>query len=182
MKFKIVLLAAALVVTNGLWSQAADVLKLNKEKSKIGFVGKKTDGKHEGGFKEFTAEANANWDDPSKSTLQIDIDTGSLWSDNDGLTNHLKNPDFFDVRKYKSIKFQSTKIEHESETSAKITGKLTLLDKTEEIVVPCKVEVSDTAVIVEADFKIDRTKWGMNYGTEKINKEVDITATLTFKR
>lgn len=161
---------------------AADPLKLDTEKSSIEFLGKKTDGQHGGGFKKFKVEAEADWEDPSKSKLSIMIETTSIWSDDSKLTDHLKNPDFFDVRKYPEIKFESTKIEPVSETQANITGKLTMLGKTTEVVVPCEVAPSDTQIDLTAKFEIDRTKWGMNYGVGKINKEVAITAKLVFKR
>ncbi len=60
--------------------------------------------------------------DPSKSSLNIDIDADSLFSDNEMLTNHLKNPDFFDVRKYPTITFESTSIEPVNEREATIVA------------------------------------------------------------
>jgi polyisoprenoid-binding protein YceI len=33
-----------------------------------------------------------------------------------------------------------------------------------------------------AEFKLDRTKFGMEYGKGKINDEVEVTASLAFKR
>jgi polyisoprenoid-binding protein YceI len=42
--------------------------------------------------------------------------------------------------------------------------------------------VSDSGIVLTAEFKLDRTKWGMSYGKGKINDEVDITANLHFNR
>jgi polyisoprenoid-binding protein YceI len=94
----------------------------------------------------------------------------------------LKNPDFFDVRKYPEIKFESTSIQPDGESKANIIGKLTMLGKTEEVKVPCDVEASDDKIELTAKFEIDRTKWGMTYGVGKVNKEVAITAKMSFKR
>ena len=160
----------------------AQTLTLNKEKSKIDFVGKKSDGAHKGGFKEFKTEAKADMDAPEKSALKLEIDTTSLWSDDAKLTEHLKNPDFFDVRKYPKITFESTKIEVNGDETATLIGKLTMLDKTAEVKVPCKTSLSDSGIVLTAEFKLDRTKWGMSYGKGKINDEVDITANLHFNR
>lgn len=159
-----------------------DTLKLVKDKSEITFVGKKTDGQHSGGFKEFKVDAEADFGDPSKSSISIEIDADSLFSDSEMLTNHLKNPDFFDVRKYPTITFESTSIEPTNEREATIVGKLKMLDKSVEIKVPCKVSGSDETVELKAEFKIDRTEWGMTYGEGKIEKEVQIGATLVFKK
>jgi polyisoprenoid-binding protein YceI len=157
----------------------AQTMKADKEKSKIDFVGKKSDGKHVGGFKDMTAEAVVNMEMPEKGSLKIEIKTDSLWSDDEKLTAHLKNPDFFDTKKYPTIKFESTKIEVDGETGT-ITGKMTMLDKTVEVQVPMKAEIIDGSIKVIAEFKIDRTKWGMTFGKGKIDDEVEITAELLF--
>ena len=162
-------------------ASAAETLKLNAEKSKIEFVGKKPDGKHVGGFKKFKANALADFENPSAGSLEIMIDTPSLWSDDDKLTNHLKNPDFFDVRKFPQVTFKTTKITADEE-SAEMTGDMTMLGKKVEVTVPAKVEVTEEAITVVAEFKIDRTKWGMDYGVGKIDNEVEITATMVFDR
>ncbi len=113
----------------GLWVAvyAADMLTLVKERSQIEFVGTKPSGSHRGGFTRFTADGAADWGDLSKSSFKIDIDATSLWSDNNGLTNHLKNSDFFDVPRYPNITFETTRIELASAKEAVVTGKLTML-------------------------------------------------------
>lgn len=160
----------------------AESVTLDKEASKIEFVGSKSDGKHDGGFKKFDAKANADFEAPENSSLNVEIDTNSLWSDNQKLTNHLKNPDFFDVRKYPKITFESTKVVPGEEGKGKIVGKLTMLGETKEIEIPVKTEVTEQQITVNADFKLDRTKWGMNYGQGKVNNDVAVKAHLVFKR
>lgn len=173
---------AAIAIASWATPSLAQDIKLDKDKSKIEFVGKKTDGKHTGGFKSFTADAKVDWENPEKSTLTIEIKADSLFSDDAKLTDHLKNPDFFDVKKFPTIKFESTKIEHSSDTEGKITGKMTMLGKTVEVTVPVKTEVTESEVVVKADFKIDRSKWGMVYGAPKVSNDVEITAVLQYKR
>ena len=175
--------AALLCSTIG-FASAAETLTLDKEKSKIEFVGSKADGKHDGGFKKFEAKATADLETPANSALEVVIDTRSLWSDNQKLTNHLKNPDFFDVRKYPKATFKSTEvIPGNDEGRATIVGKLTMLDKAVEIKVPAIVEVTDSTITVKTtDFKIDRSQWGMTYGEGQINNDVAVNAVLVFKR
>jgi polyisoprenoid-binding protein YceI len=181
----LVRVAFALVAVTlfGSMAAAADKLTLNEEKSKISFLGKKPGGEHKGGFKKFKVDATADKDDPTKSTLKIEIQVEGLWADDPKLETHLKAPDFFNVKKYPTAVFESTKIDVHGEGEAKITGKLTMLGKTQEITVPVKVDANDDKVEVSAKFKIDRTKWGMDMGVSdgKIDKEVEITADLVFK-
>lgn len=163
-------------------SFGAEILSVNAEESKIDFVGRKTDGMHKGGFKSFKVKAVADFEDPSAGTLEIEIDTTSLWSDDEKLTNHLKNPDFFDVRKFPKIAFKATKLVPEQEGKAKIVGNLTMLGKTVEVTVPCEVAIDEDTIDLIAKFKIDRTLWGMEYGVGKIEKDVEIAAKLVFNR
>ena len=156
-------------------------LKVDKEKSKITFVGKKPDGKHEGGFKVFSSEAKVDMDSPDKSSLNIEITTDSIWSDNEMLTAHLKNADFFDIKKYPKIKFESTKVKVEDK-KVTILGKMTMLDKTVEVEIPATSEVDEKTLKLTADFKIDRTKWGMVYGKGKVDDEVALKVELVYPR
>lgn len=162
-------------------SPAAEKLTLNEEKSKITFVGKKPEGEHKGGFKKFKVDAMADHEDATKSSLKIEFQIESLWADDPKLEAHLKAPDFFDAKKYPTATFESTKIEKDGDAAAKITGKFTMLGKTQEITVPVTVDANDEKIEINAKFKIDRTKWGMNYGKGKINDEVEIMADLVFK-
>ncbi|MEM6691101.1 MAG: YceI family protein [Planctomycetota bacterium] len=162
---------------------AADNLTLDSAGSKIEFVGTKPGGKHDGGFKEFKGKAVADHQNPSSSTISIEIDAKSLWSDNSKLTNHLKNADFFDVRKFPKITFQSTKVAMSDDGgTANITGNWTMLGKEVEIEIPAKVKMTSDGMMMTADFTIDRTKWGMNYGQGKVDNDVKVKASLALKR
>lgn len=176
-------LTLALVCSAAGFSYAAEKLSLDLEKSKIEFVGTKTDGQHPGGFKKFTVNATADMEHPENGSLEILIDADSLWADDEKLTNHLKNPDFFDVRKYPKITFKASKISHEEgEPKAKIVGTMTMLGKESEITVPIVAAITETTITITGDFKIDRTKWGMEYGQGKINNDVAIKTVLVFDR
>ncbi len=155
---------------------------LIKEKSKIEFVGSKPGTSHKGGFKNFSVDGNIDWGDLAKSSLTVEIDASSLWSDDGGLTSHLKNRDFFSVDKFPKIQFDATSIKIVKDGEAIVGGKLTLLDQAVEISIPCKFSVSEESMIVSAKFTIDRTKWGMVYGMGRVNNEVDISVTLAFSR
>ncbi len=176
-------LLAALLLFSVSLGRAVETLELDADASKIEFVGKKADGKHEGGFKKFTSKAVANFEEPTKGTLEIEIDATSLWADDEKLANHLKNPDFFDVRKYPKITFKSTGIVHgDDEARVVITGNWTMLDKTVQVEIPCAVVNTEKSIEVNATFVIDRTKWGMTYGEGKVNNDVDVKAHLVFNR
>lgn len=176
------LLLIALIAGFAFPVAAAESLTFDAENSKIDFVGSKADGKHDGGFKTFKAAAVADFEDAANSSLKIEIDTTSLWSDNAKLTNHLKNPDFFDVRKYPTITFESTAIVPGEDGKATIVGKMKMLDETVEVKIPVTAETDEQQIKLIADFSIDRTKWGMTYGQGNVHNDVKIKALLVFKR
>lgn len=167
-----------------LWvvAYAADTVTLDMEKSRIDFLGTKPGGLHRGGFKQFTVDAAADWGDLSKSSFKIDIDTTSLWTDNNGLTNHLKNSDFFDVPRYPTITFETNRIEIRSANQAVVSGTLTMLGKAVQVAVPCSIEVTNVGLKVRCEFKIDRTQWGMTHAKGRVDDEVEIDVRLVFGR
>lgn len=179
-----VLTLAGLLVGLNLGSAQAEELTLDKDGSKIEFVGTKPDGKHNGGFKKFEVAAIADFENPGRSSINIQIDATSLWSDDEKLTNHLKSPDFFDVRKHPSITFESTEIVpgDGEDHKATIKGSMQMLGKSVELDVPAEAIVTDETIELTANFEIDRTKWGMEYGQGKVNNTVKISAKLKLKR
>jgi polyisoprenoid-binding protein YceI len=64
--------------------------------------------------------------DISKSTVNVSIDATSLDTREPDRDKHLKSEAFFDVAKYPTITFQSTKVERNNDGSLKITGDLTI--------------------------------------------------------
>ncbi|MGI9470859.1 MAG: YceI family protein [Rubripirellula sp.] len=163
----------------------ADELTLQEEGSSIEFVGSKSDGSHKGGFKSFDVAAIADFEDPTRSSMNVQIDATSLFSDDDKLTNHLKGPDFFNVRKFPSIIFESREIAPDTESEspkAIIKGDLQMLGETVAVEIPITATVTEESVEVVAEFEIDRTKWGMDYGQGKINNTVKIKAKFQLAR
>lgn len=75
-----------------------------------------------------TVEGNLkfNTTKPTKSTLSVVIDANSVDTISDALDEHLRKADFFEVEKYPTIKFKSTKIEKIDDQTGKVTGDLTL--------------------------------------------------------
>jgi len=172
------------LVACGLWAvvHAAGTLTLDTEKSRIDFVGTKPGGMHRGGFKTFTVEPAVDWSDLSKSRFKIAIDTKSLWSDNNMLTAHLSNADFFDIGRYPSITFETSDVELASANRAIVKGALTMLGKTEEVAVSCDIALTEGSLQAKCPFTIERSRWGMTYGKGRIDDAVEIEAKFVFGR
>jgi len=150
------------------------------DSSAIGFVGSKVTGSHEGGFEEFTGHFTV--DDAGEVTGGlITIDMESTWSDNDKLTDHLKNEDFFHVTEHPQSMFTVTSVEKADE-DYKISGNLKLRGVEKNITFPATATKDGDTVMVKAEFDINRKDWGIVYSgkaDDLIRDEVVITFDLT---
>jgi len=157
----------------------ASLVALTQDNTKIQFVGIHKGDKPDprtGTFSKLGGQATLR--DGSVQSLHVDIDTDSLTTEIEKLTNHLKSPDFFDVRQHPKATFESTKIEDTGDGKVTITGNLTMLGKTQEITFPATVTTSE-GLKLDAEFSIDRTKFGMNFGTDNVGEEVALTIAVT---
>src|SRR5262245_52385944 len=158
----------------------ADEYKLTGDTTKVTFTGTKPGGKNGGGFNTLTGNATTTAGELTK--IEVEIDCDSMFTDDPSgkLTAHLKSPDFFGVKDNPKSTFKTTKIEKTKE-GYDITGDLTMLGKTKSIKFPAKV-TADDSLNLTAEFKIDRTQWGMVYGKGKINDEVALKLNVSAKK
>ncbi|MGB7068225.1 MAG: YceI family protein [Pyrinomonadaceae bacterium] len=141
-------------------------LSINPENSKVGFVGSKVTGKHDGGFKAFTGTIDLVGEKPEDSTVAIDIQMNSVFTDADGLTSHLQTGDFFEVEKFPSSTFKSTAIAPDEAKGAGnyiVTGDLEMRGQKKSIKFPAAITVEADAVSVNAEFAINRKDFGIVY-------------------
>lgn len=134
--------------------------------STITFIGSKSiGGSHDGGFKSFRGTVDLAADGASVQKVQTEIDMDSIWSDDDKLTAHLKNQDFFDVPKYPQARFVTTEIRPGGANGASHTlvGNLTLHGVTKSIEVPATVTVTDGEARLVSEFVLKRSEFGMTF-------------------
>jgi polyisoprenoid-binding protein YceI len=87
-----------------------------------------------GEFGKTTGTVKLDEKDPSKSSVEATVDTTSINTRVEQRDQHLKSPDFFDVVKYPTITFKSTKVEKTGDGKYKVTGDLTLHGVTKPVV------------------------------------------------
>ena len=135
-----------------------------------------------GEFLDFEGAAVLDEEDPANSSVTVVVDTASIdtgWAERDA---HLRNADFFDVETYPTMTFESTAVEMTGDDTARVTGDLTILGTTQ----PVTLDVTLNAVgphpfregVTVAGFSatgtIDRTDFGLAYGSPGIGDEVTI--------
>lgn len=137
------------------------------DSSTIGFTGSKVTGSHDGGFEKFTGKILiADGQPVSNAENHVEIDMDSTWSDNDRLTGHLKNADFFNVPEFPTSKFELTQIVEKSGPKGEtheVSGKLTLHGVTKAIAFPAAIEASEDQATLKAEFFINRFDFNIKY-------------------
>jgi polyisoprenoid-binding protein YceI len=140
-------------------------LPISPENSKIEFTGSKVTGKHDGGFNTFKGTIDLVNNKPEESRVSVEIETNSIYSDDEKLTGHLKSADFFDVEKFPKATFVSTKIVPDTAGAGSytVTGDFDLHGQKKSITFPAKIAVTDSEVAVDAEFSINRKDFGIVY-------------------
>ena len=129
--------------------------------SSITWVGSKVTGTHDGGFNNF--EGTITVADSMESLRgTITIDTTSIWSDANGLTEHLKTPDFFDVESHPTATFEITGVSTAG-TGHEVTGNLTMKGISKSITFPATLSQSGDTISAQAEFVIKRFDWSIEY-------------------
>ncbi len=158
---------------------ADTTVPLTGDNCTITFVGTKKGGKHDGGFKKLSGNAKFGAD-PTTLKIDVEIDMNSMFTDNEKVTDHLKSPDFFDVKNNPKSKFTVTKVEKDKD-GYKMTGKLDMHGKSKEITMPAKITQTGDSLKLESTFKINRFDWDVKYGKGKVDDNVEIKVKLDGK-
>lgn len=87
-----------------------------------------------GTFNDFDGTLTFDPENPENSKTEFTIQTASIDTEHAERDKHLRNDDFFDVKKYPTAKFVSTSYERTGEDTATLTGELTLKDVTKDVV------------------------------------------------
>ncbi len=122
-----------------------------------------------GEFAKTEGKAQIDESDLSRSTVEVTIDAASIDTRDAKRDGHLRSSDFFDVAKYPTITFKSTKVVAGKDGALTVTGDLNMHGVTK----PVTLEGSITQAITNpwgnvrrgASFtgKLDRKAWGISW-------------------
>jgi polyisoprenoid-binding protein YceI len=106
---------------------------------------------------------------PEDSHVEVTIDANSLSTKDAQRDAHLRSPDFFDVEKYPTLSFYSTKVELGGDGRFRLHGELTIAGTTKPVVLDGEFEGAGatpwgtTAIGFTAATEVDREDWGLNW-------------------
>ncbi|AUP81112.1 YceI family protein [Flavivirga eckloniae] len=166
-----------------------DKKEIKTDKSKVVWKGYKVTGSHEGTISIQSGFLNFEADKLTGGEFVIDmttINTTDLQGEYKGkLDGHLKSDDFFGTSKYPTAKLVFTEVKASGKNAYAVTGDLTIKGKTNAV----QFTISVYGNKATASLKIDRTKYGVKYGStsffenlkdKAIYDEFDLVSDLEF--
>lgn len=124
---------------------------------------------------------------PETATVTIETPIDQIVTTSKELNDHLKAADFFDLAKYPTARFTSTKVEIDG-TNAKITGDFTLHGVTRPVVLDARFTGAGTnpmtkreTVGFQATTTIKRSDYGMNFIVPLVSDDVSLEITAAFE-
>jgi len=115
-----------------------ETFTFDKAHSLVGFRIRHLVSKVEGRFKGFDGTIWIDRQNPPASRVELTIQAASIDTSNEGRDKDLRSDNFFDVAKYPTITFKSTKIEPKGKDSYEVTGEFSMHGVTKTITVPVK--------------------------------------------
>jgi polyisoprenoid-binding protein YceI len=139
-----------------------------------------------GVFRNFSGKIVLNEENLAASSVEADIDVGSIDTRQEQRDGHLRSPDFFDAENFPSMTFRSTRIERINGGEYRVIGELTIRGTTREVV----LDVEETGrggdpwggqrIGYSATTKINREDFGLTWnqvletGGVAVSREVKI--------
>lgn len=134
-----------------------------------------------GSFKGINGTINFDPQNLSNAHFDVDIDAGTVNTDNSLRDSHLRGDSYFDVKNHPRIRLESTKIEATKPGSYVITGKLTIKNSTQNISFPFTATPAADGYQFKGTFKINRKDFGVG-GTSSISDELQVSLNIIAKK
>ncbi len=164
---------AVALVTASAAVAAPETYQFDKNHTLVGFRIRHFVTKVEGRFREFEGTVTLDRQAPAVSRVEVTIQAASIDTGAENRDKHLKSADFFDVEKYPTITFKSTKVAAKGGEVFDVTGDFTMHGVTKTITVPVhhlgfmKAGKQDKAGF-EVNFTLNRKEYGITW-----NRAVD---------
>ncbi len=170
-------LIAALILSSGaVTTLGATAYTVDMDKSSLGFTAKQSGGDVDGRFEKFDAQIVFADADLDGSSFKVEVDTGSVNTEDDDRDTLLRGEDLFDTSKYPKARFVTTGFTRKSPGNYEAQGKLTVRDVTRDIRLPFTFataqEGGQTVGWLKGGVTLKRLNFGVGQGDWKDTSEV----------
>lgn len=187
--FIFVMLFSALLITNVAFAEA-EKWEFDKAHSNVYFDVRHTYATVRGQFTDFTGILQFDPDNLEVGRVTFEVNTKSINTGIPNRDNHLRSEEFFAVKKFPTMKFESTAVKQKQENQYTLKGNLTIRGNTNEIDIPLTyfgsrenpLKKGQMVAGFEARLSIDRLDYQVGTGKYVemgvIGKKVDILIAL----
>ena len=163
---------------------------IDKAHSNVYFDVRHTYATVRGQFNDYSGTLKFDPDNLETSQVAFEVNTKSINTGIPNRDNHLRSEEFFAVKKFPAIRFESTGVKQKSGNQYTLEGNLTIKGKTKEVAVPLTyfgtrenpLKKGQLVAGFEARFSIDRLDYQVGPGTYVemgvIGNKVDILISL----
>jgi polyisoprenoid-binding protein YceI len=135
---RVALLLALGLAAAGAARSATETFAFDKSHTLVGFRIRHWLTKVEGRFRDFEGRILLDRSKPETSKVDVTIQAASIDTSAESRDKHLRSADFFDVEKYPTITFVSSKVVPKGKDLYEVTGDLTLHGVTKTLTIPVR--------------------------------------------
>jgi polyisoprenoid-binding protein YceI len=167
---------AGLLFVPTLSLHAAEELQIGATRGSIDFtVGNSAFFRTSGVFRKWQGTLRIEESNIPASAVRVSIDTASIDTRDAQQDSQLRGADFFDVTKFPTMTFVSTKVERTGPQKLKVTGDVTMRGITHPMVLDVEVQRHGSgAAAFTASGRVNRADFGMNKYLDITGNYVDI--------
>lgn len=147
----LVFVISAFTIVSSKWNVKTDGVKIAFELTNEGTKGT---------FSGLNATIDFDEKDPAAAKITATVDVKTINTGNEKRDDHLRNPDFFDVDKYPTITFTSSKIAP-ADNGFIAHGTLTMKDVTKEVEIPFSFENKGAEGVFKGKFSVLAGDYGV---------------------
>jgi polyisoprenoid-binding protein YceI len=144
--------------------------EIDPSHSWVGFEVRHIVSTQRGRFKKFKGTVELDDKALDKAVVDVEIEAGSVNTENEQRDNHLRSPDFFDAANHPKLTFKSKSVKANGPGKAKVLGDLTIRGVTKEVTLEVSglsAEVKDPwgnfVRAASATTKISRKDFGLTW-------------------
>jgi polyisoprenoid-binding protein YceI len=173
--------SALIAMAGGAMAQAGPVrYRIQPDASDVTFQATSRLMNADGHFHHLSGEVVADPRDFRSARVSLSIEAASLDTGIGMRDNHLRSEDFFDVKRFPTITFESARVEG-SGGQVTVVGRLTVRGVTREVAVPVSVNVTDTALMASGELVVNRREFGLSYQSVLNPIGNDVRVAFTFR-
>jgi polyisoprenoid-binding protein YceI len=178
LKMKTLLAAIMTVSMTGAFAQNKPMTQtytVDSSATKIVYVGKKVTGEHTGNVTAKSGNLVFKGDELTGGEVVVDMNslTSTDITDKDmngKYVGHMKSPDFFDTAKHPESKLV-IKNSKKTNKGLEVEGLLTMIGQTQPVkFLVTDLKKTDSVVTGKSNLTLNRTKWGLKYGSSSFIK------------